>query len=60
MKYMKKNSSYSWTDYKTNTELLNELKITSVIAKVTSIQYPVQKLAQAFTAGVMYKIAIRV
>ena len=33
MSLMRKSSGYNWTDYKTNTEILNKLKITSTIEK---------------------------
>ena len=31
MRYMRKTAGYIWSDYKTNTEITNELKITPVI-----------------------------
>ena len=31
MRFMRENLGYKWADYKTNTEVLRELKITSVI-----------------------------
>jgi len=34
MKYMRKTAEYTWTDYKTNTEIAKELNITSVLDKI--------------------------
>ena len=31
---MRKSLGYNWTDYKANTEMLNELKFTSIIEKI--------------------------
>ena len=33
-KYMRKTVEYSWTDYKTNTEIVKQLNITSVLDKI--------------------------
>ena len=33
MDFVRKSLGYNWTDYKTNTEASNELKITSVLEK---------------------------
>ena len=34
MKFMREKEGYNWTDYKTNTEILNELKMTLHIQKM--------------------------
>ena len=34
MKYMRRKARYSWTDYKTNTEIAKELKITPILDKL--------------------------
>jgi hypothetical protein len=34
MKYMGKTEGYTWTDYKTNTEIANKLNITPVLDKI--------------------------
>jgi hypothetical protein len=34
MKFISKSLGYNWTDYKTNIEVLNELKITSTTEKM--------------------------
>jgi hypothetical protein len=34
MKYMRKTAGYSWSDYKTNTEIAKELNTTPVVEKV--------------------------
>jgi len=34
MKYMKRTSGYIWTDYKTNTQIVKELKIIPILDKV--------------------------
>ena len=34
MKYMRRTAGYTWTDYKTNTQITNELKITSILYKL--------------------------
>jgi hypothetical protein len=36
---MRKGLGYNWTDSKTNTEILNELKIASVIQKTNVLVY---------------------
>jgi DNA-binding Lrp family transcriptional regulator len=33
MKYMSRKARYTWTDYKTNTEIAKELNITPVLVK---------------------------
>ena len=33
MKYMRRTAGYTWTDYKTNTEITKELKITPILDK---------------------------
>jgi len=30
MKYMRRTAGYTWTDYKTNTQIAKELKITAI------------------------------
>ena len=35
VKFMRKRLDYNWKDCKTNTEVLNELKMTSVVYKYT-------------------------
>ena len=37
MKYMRKTAGYTWTDYKTNTHITKELKITH-FGQITGIQ----------------------
>jgi hypothetical protein len=34
MKYMRKTAGYTWTDYKTNTQIAKELKITPILDKL--------------------------
>ena len=34
MKYMRKTAEYTWTDYKTNTEIAKELNITPMLDKM--------------------------
>jgi hypothetical protein len=34
MKYMRRMAGYTWTDHKKNTEIANELNITSVLDKI--------------------------
>ena len=34
MKYMRRTAGYTWTDYKTNTQIAKELKITTVTDKL--------------------------
>jgi len=34
MKYMRITAGYSWTDYKTNTQIARELKITTILDKL--------------------------
>ena len=34
MKYMRITAGYTWTDYKTNTQIVKELKITPVLDKI--------------------------
>jgi hypothetical protein len=36
MRFMQKTAKYTWRDHKTNEEILNELKVTSVLDKITS------------------------
>jgi hypothetical protein len=38
MKYMRRTSGYTWTDYKTNTQIAKELKITPILDKITGLQ----------------------
>jgi ABC-type ATPase involved in cell division len=33
MKYMRRRAGYMWTDYKTNTQITKELKITPILDK---------------------------
>ena len=33
MQYMRRRAGYTWTDYKTNTQITNELKITPILDK---------------------------
>jgi hypothetical protein len=33
-KYMRRTAGYTWTDYKTNTQIAMELKITSILDKL--------------------------
>ena len=34
MKYMRRTAGYTWTDYKTNTQITKELKITPILDKL--------------------------
>jgi hypothetical protein len=34
MKYMRRTAGYIWTDYKTNTQIAKELKITQILEKI--------------------------
>jgi len=34
MKYMRRTAGYTWTDYKTNTQIAKELKITPILDKL--------------------------
>jgi hypothetical protein len=34
MKYMRRTAEYIWTDYKTNTHIAKELKITPILEKL--------------------------
>jgi len=34
MQYMRRRAGYTWTDYKTNTQITNELKITPILDKL--------------------------
>jgi hypothetical protein len=34
MKYMRRTAGYTWTDYKTNTQIAKELKITPILEKL--------------------------
>jgi len=34
MKYMRRTAGYTWTDYKTNTQIAKELKITPILYKL--------------------------
>jgi hypothetical protein len=34
MKYMRRTSGYTWTDYKTNTQIAKQLKITPILEKL--------------------------
>jgi hypothetical protein len=34
MKYVRRTAGYIWTDYKTNTQIANELKITPILDKL--------------------------
>jgi hypothetical protein len=34
MKFMRKTAGYTWTDYKTNTKLVKELNITTILYKI--------------------------
>ena len=34
MKFMRRTSGYTWTDYKTNTQITNELKVTPILDKL--------------------------
>jgi hypothetical protein len=36
MRFMRKTAKYTWRDHKTNEEVLNELKVMSVLDKITS------------------------
>jgi hypothetical protein len=35
IKFMKKTAKYTWRDHETNEEILNELKVTSILDKIT-------------------------
>jgi hypothetical protein len=34
LKYMKRTAGYTWTDYKTNTQIAKELKVTPILDKL--------------------------
>jgi len=34
MKYMRRRAGYTWTDYKTNTQIAKELKVTPILDKL--------------------------
>jgi len=34
MKYIRRTAGYTWTDYKTNTQIAKELKITPILGKL--------------------------
>ena len=34
IKYMRRTAGYTWTDYKTNTQITKELKITPILGKL--------------------------
>jgi hypothetical protein len=36
MRLMQKTAKYTWRDHKTNEEIINELKVTSLLDKITS------------------------
>ena len=38
MKYMRRTAGYTWTDYKTNTQIAKELKITKILDKLLEIR----------------------
>jgi len=38
MKYVRRTAGYTWTDYKTNTQIAKELKITPIFGQITGIQ----------------------
>ena len=38
MKYMRRRAGYTWTDYKTNTQIAKELKTTPILKKITGIE----------------------
>jgi len=38
MKYMRRTAGYIWTDYKTNAQIVKELKITQIFGQITGIQ----------------------
>ena len=38
MKYMRITAGYTWTDYRTNTQIAKELKITPIMDKFGQIQ----------------------
>jgi hypothetical protein len=38
MKYMRRTAGYTRTDYKTNTQIAKELKITPIFRQITGIQ----------------------
>jgi hypothetical protein len=37
MKYMRRTAGHTWTDYKTNKQIVKELKITPILDKTTGI-----------------------
>jgi len=39
MKYMRKTTGYTWTDYKTNTQITKELKITTILDKLLEYKW---------------------
>jgi hypothetical protein len=39
MRFMRKTAKYTWKDHKTNEEIINELKVTSVLDKITSYKH---------------------
>jgi hypothetical protein len=36
MRFMRKTEKYTWRDHKTNEEIINELKVTSILDKIIS------------------------
>jgi hypothetical protein len=38
MKYMRRTAGYTWTDYRTITQIAKELKITPIMEKLIGIQ----------------------
>jgi Tfp pilus assembly protein PilZ len=36
MRFMRKTAKYTWRDHKINEEILNELKVTSILDKISS------------------------
>jgi hypothetical protein len=36
IRFMRKNAKYIWRDHKTNEEILNEHRVTSILGKITS------------------------
>ena len=38
MKYMRRTAGYTGTDYRTNTQIAKELKITQIFGQITGIQ----------------------
>jgi len=38
MKYLRRTAGYTWTDYRTNAQIAEELKITSIFGQITGIQ----------------------